>query len=267
MSNYLKVVIILLLGSAQPSLALASLRPASPGMSATQIANRAEESLRGDQTVIQAQMTVRSPRLTQPRMIEFTSWDDRLGKRSFTRMEAPAKDKGTGFLKVHPNLWMYIPRVERTVRIPPSMMLQSWMGSDLTNDDLVRESSQTDDYDHRLLGIEDTVKNHPDREAYVVEYIPHEDTPVVWGKIIAWIDTERDVTLRQEFYDEDDVLIRTMQYQEIQPVGKRWVSHLWILTPEQKEGHETQVRIKRIEFDAEIDDTVFTKRNLKKGLR
>ena len=253
--------------SGLPLSALAALLPAEEGLSADKIAHRSENNLRSDRTVMEARMVVISPRITRPREMEFTSWEDREGKRSFVRMEAPSKDKGTGFLKLHPNLWMYIPRVERTMRIPPSMMLQSWMGSDFTNDDLVRDSSETDDYDHQLLGIETEVDAHPGREAYLLEYIPKEEAPVVWGKILAWIDVERGVVLRQEFYDEDGEKLRTMQFEDIREVDGRWLPHVWKMTPENKKGHQTTIEIKRMDFDAEIEDDIFTKRNLRKGTR
>ena len=250
-----------------PSPGFSALLPAEKAPSAQEIAQRSENNLRSDRTVMKARMVVVSPRITQPREMEFTSWDDREGERSFVRMEAPSKDRGTGFLKLHPNLWIYIPRVERTMRIPPSMMLQSWMGSDFTNDDLVRDSSETDDYDHRLLGIETEVDAHPGRQAYVIEYIPHEDAPVVWGRILAWIDVERGVVLRQEFYDEDGEKLRTMQFEDIRQVDDRWLPHVWRMTPENKEGHQTTIEIKDMDFDAEIQDDIFTKRNLRRGTR
>lgn len=250
-----------------PGAVSAELLPTDDALSASDIAERSENNLRSDRTVMEARMIVESPRITRPRLMEFTSWDDREGERSFVRMNAPTKDKGTGFLKLHPNLWMYIPRVERTMRIPPSMMLQSWMGSDFTNDDLVRDSSETKDYRHRLLGIETEVEGHPGRQAYLLEYIPHEEAPVVWGRILAWIDVERGVVLEQEFYDEDGEKLRTMRFEDIRPVDDRWVPHRWTMTPENKEGHQTVIEIKRMDFDAKIDDDVFTKRNLRRGVR
>lgn len=266
--TYLRVLLAgVILCLALPASAPAALLPAPKGLSADEIADRAENNLRSDRTMMKARMVVASPRITRPRVMEFTSWEDRPSERSFILMNAPSKDKGTGFLKLHPNLWMYIPRVERTMRIPPSMMLQSWMGSDFTNDDLVRDSSETDDYDHRLLGIETDVKTHPGREAYVLEYIPHEEAPVVWGKIVAWIDVERGVVLRQEFYDEDGELLRTMQFEDIRQVDNRWLPHTWTMTPENKEGHKTTIEIKKMVFDAEIEEDIFTKRNLRKGKR
>lgn len=245
----------------------AAMVAADPGVSAKQIADQAENNLRSDRTIMKARMTVVSPRITRPRVMEFTSWDDREAERSFIRIQSPTKDRGTGFLKLHPNLWMYIPRVERSMRIPPSMMMQSWMGSDFSNDDLVRDSSETDDYSHRLVGIETEVEGHVGRRAYVLEYIPHEDAPVVWGKIIAWIDVERGLPLKQEFYDEDGELMRSMHFGDIRQIGERWVPHAWSMKPEDKLGHETRIEIQRFVFDAELDEDIFTKRNLRKGIR
>ena len=127
--------------AASAAAAEVALEPAPDGVDARSLALRAENSMRSDRTFFDGRMTVTSPRLSRPRIVAFKSWEDRAAKRSLIRILAPKKDAGTGFLKLHPNLWMYVPRVERTVRIPPSMMLQSWMGSDFTNDDLSRESS------------------------------------------------------------------------------------------------------------------------------
>jgi outer membrane lipoprotein-sorting protein len=246
-----------------PALA-ADLEPAPEGIDAKQIAKRSEDTLRSARTRMHAEMTVVSPRLAAPRVVAFHSWDDLGGKRSFIRILSPAKDEGSGFLKLHPNLWMYVPRVERTMRIPPSMMLQSWMGSDFTNDDLVNESSDIDDYDHVLLGVDPSPEGHDGLRAYVVEYTPHEDAPVVWGKIVGWIEIEHGTPLRSDFYDEDGTLLRTMRYRDIRALGNRRVPHLWTMTPLDKKGHETRIQIHEFVFDAEIDESVFTKRHLTK---
>jgi outer membrane lipoprotein-sorting protein len=241
------------------------LAPAPPDLDARAIAVRAEDNLRSDRTRTDMRMVVTSPRLPRPRTIEVRSWEDRPGKRSLIRIDAPAKDSGTGFLKLHPNLWMYIPRVERTVRIPPSMMLQSWMGSDFTNDDLVRESSAIDDYDHRVLGIDHRIEGHEGSSAYVIEYLPHEDAAVVWGRIISWIEVEHASPLRQEFYDEDGTQVRTLRFEDFRDVGERRVPHRWSLTPLDKPGHRTVIELDQIEFDSEFDDSIFTTRNLRRS--
>jgi len=244
-------------------LVAAELEPPPEGLEARELARGAEDTLRSSRTYLDAEMTVVSPRLSRPRVVAFRSWDDRPGKRSFIRILSPAKDAGSGFLKLHPNLWMYVPRVERTLRIPPSMMLQPWMGSDFTNDDLVRESSALDDYDHRLLGVDPSPADHPGLRAYVVEYIPHEDAPVVWGKIVAWIETEHGTPLLQDFYDEDGEKLRSMRFADIRAVEGRHVPFSWSMTPLDKQGHETRIQIGEIRFDIDIDDSVFTTRHLK----
>ncbi len=252
-------------GGGAHAAALPALEPASEDLSVEDIVDRAEDTMRGDRTYCQCEMTVSSPRLARPRTVRFESWSDGPEKRSFIRIHEPAKDAGTGFLKLHPNLWMYVPRVERTVRVPPSMMLQSWMGSDFTNDDLVRESSEVDDYDHVLLGIDPGSDRSGGRRSYVIEYRPHENAPVVWGKIVAWVDAERFSPLHQEFYDEDDVKIRELDFSDVRKVDGRWVPHLWTLTPLDKQGHRTVVRVDEMRYDLEIDESVFTTRNLKRG--
>jgi len=244
---------------------VANLTPAPAGIEGREIARRSEDVLRGDTAYLEAKMTIVSPRLPAPRTVAFRVWDDRPNKRSFIRILAPPKDAGTGFLKLHPNLWMYIPRVERTTRIPPSMMLQSWMGSDFTNDDLVRESSQLDDYDHHLLGIDPHPEGAPGLKAYVVDYVPHEDAPVVWGRIINWIETEHYTPLRSDYYDEKGVRLRTMRFGDIREVQGRHFPYHWKMTPLDKQGYETTIAIDVIRFNEHFDDGIFTTRNLKRS--
>jgi outer membrane lipoprotein-sorting protein len=238
--------------------------PEPEELNASVIARRADDALRSDQTYMEATMTVTSPRLTSERVVAFISWDDRLGDRAFIRILSPAKDAGSSFLRLPPNLWTFVPRVERTMRIPPSMMLQPWMGSDFSNDDLVNESSDVDDYDHRLLRTESVTEGDRELRAYVIEYVPHEDTPVVWGKILGWIEVEHGTPLRQDFYDEDGVRVRTMSFSDVREVEGRRFPHLWVMNPLEKEGHETRIRIDAIRFDQIFDDAIFTTRNLKK---
>jgi outer membrane lipoprotein-sorting protein len=249
--------------AAQP-VGITGLSPAPAGIDGREVARRAEDVLRGDTAYLEAKMTIVSPRLLAPRTVAFRVWDDRPNKRSFIRILAPPKDAGTGFLKLHPNLWMYIPRVERTMRIPPSMMLQSWMGSDFTNDDLVRESSQLDDYDHHLLGIDAHPEGAPGLRAYVVDYVPHEDAPVVWGRIVNWIETEHYTPLRSDYYDEKGQRLRTMRFDDIREVQGRHFPYRWAMTPLDKQGYETTIAIDTIRFNEHFDEAIFTTQNLKR---
>ena len=243
----------------------AELEPAPAAVVVADIVKGAENAMRGDRSYCECKMTVESPRLATARVIAFDSWTDIPGKRSFIRIREPAKDAGSGFLKLHPNLWMYVPRVERTIRVPPSMMLQPWMGSDFTNDDLVRESSEVGDYAHILLGVDPGSEKSGGRRAYVVEYRPHEDAPVVWGKIVARIDAELSTPLFQEFYDEDGEKIRELRFEDVREVDGRNVPHKWTLTPLDKPGHRTTIDVETMRYDLEIEDSVFTTRNLKRA--
>lgn len=244
-----------------------ALEPAPEGTDASEVARLSEDNMRSDRTFFKARMIVESPRLSSGRSIAFSSWEDRPTKRSFIRIHEPAKDKGSGFLKLHPNLWMFIPRVERTMRIPPSMMLSSWMGSDFTNDDLVRDSSEVEDYTHELLGIEPSLESAGGRRAYVVEYTPREEAAVVWGRIVAWIDVESHSPLRQEFYDEEGAKLREMVFSDHRKTGDRLVPHHWKLTPLEKPGHSTVIEIEEMRFDIEIKEKIFTKRHLEEKSR
>ena len=255
-------VIAILVMALADGAAAADLEPAPPGLEARTIAEKVEDVFRGNNSYMEASMTVVSPRLPTPRQVKFRAWDDRPRKRSFIRILAPAKDAGMAFLKLHPNLWNFIPRVERTIRIPPSMMLQSWMGSDFTNDDLVRESSQLDDYEHLLLGIDPAPDGAEGGRAYVIVYRPHEDAPVVWGKIVTWVGVERHAPLRQDFYDESGEKLRMIRFAEIREVQGRPYPHRWSLVPLDKEGHETLIEIEEIRFDQDFDEGIFNKRNL-----
>ena len=208
-------------------------------------------------------MIVESSRLSRPREVRFRSLDDRPGGRSFIRILSPAKDEGTSFLKLQPNLWMYVPREERIERIPPPMLREPWMDSDFANDDLVNQSSKIDDYDHELLGVDPKPDGIVDLRAYVVEYVPRKDTPVVWDKIIAWIETEHGTPLRQEFYGAGGELLRVLRFGDIREVQGRHFPHVWTVRPVGKKRHETRIEVERVRFDADFDDSVFTTRHLK----
>ena len=125
---------------------------------------------------------------------------------SLILITGPARDKGIAYLKRKNEMWNWQPTIDRVVKMPPSMMTQSWMGSDFTNDDLVRQSSMVNDYTHKLLGSE-TIEG---RDCYKIELTPKDNTAVVWGKLIMWVDKAEYINLKVEYYDEDGYLVNTM---------------------------------------------------------
>src|SRR5574341_2176164 len=140
-------------------------------------------------------MSVTTPRWQ--RTLSLRAWMER-PKRSFIRIMTPAKEAGIGSLRIGAEMWNYLPNVERTIKIPPSMMMQPWMGSDFTNDDLVKESSVVDDYTHRVLAAE-SVAGAP---VYVIEAIPKPEAAVVWGKIVFRVRKSDFIPIAVEYYDE-----------------------------------------------------------------
>jgi hypothetical protein len=228
-----------------------------------EIARRAEQALRSDRTYLEAKMTVKAPGLPGPRVVAFRSWHDRVRDRSLIRILAPAKDAGTTFLYLPPNLWMHAPRGERTERIATAEMLGSWLGSDFTYDDLVHGASEVGDYDPRLLRIEEGAEGLEGLRAYVLEFLPLAEAPATWARILAWVEVEHATPLRRDFYDAEGVQVRSLRFQDIREVEGRRVPHRWIMSPLVKQGYETRIELESIDFDASFDDDVFTTRQLK----
>lgn len=245
---------LLVLGAA---LGAPSARAAAQEPTAQQIVDRAESAIWGKTLQSQMTMTVATPRWT--RRLELVTWIER-PRRSFVRILAPAKEAGIGSLRIGAEMWNYLPTVERTIKIPPSMMLQPWMGSDFTNDDLVKESSLLNDYTHRVVGT-DTVAGAP---VYVVESVPKPDAAVVWGRIVMRVRRGDFLPAREEFYDERGTLVRVMTFSDIRPLGGRTIPTRWEMRPTAKPGNVTTVVMTRATYDAPIDAEIFTQRNLAK---
>jgi len=239
------------------------LEAAPEGLDAWAVAVRAEEALRSGRMFFEAKMTIRRSRLSRPRVLRFRWFGDRPRRRSFVRLLAPPKSAGTSFLLLHPNLWMYEPRDERTTRIPSAVMSRAWMESDFSIDDLVRYTSEVDDYDHRILGIDPSPKGAAGLRAYVVEYLPRAAVESSWSRIVAWIETEHGTPLRQEFRDAKDGLLRVLRYEDIRDVGGRNFPHVWILEHPTDKLRETRIEVEQVRFDADFEDSVFTTTNLK----
>ena len=223
--------------------------------SAHDVVDRAEKALWGTTVQAQLTMTVTTPRWE--RTLELQSWMER-PRRSFIRIRAPAKEAGIASLRIGPEMWNYLPTVERTIKVPPSMMLQPWMGSDFSNDDLVKESSMVDDYTHRFVGS-DTAGGVA---VYVIEALPKPDAAVVWGRLVLRVRKADFLPLRVEYYDERGTLIRVLTYSEIRPIGGRTIPTQWEMRPIAKPGNLTTIVLKRATFDAAIPADVFTQRNL-----
>ena len=235
-------------------------RAATQEPTAQQVVDRAESALWGKTLQSQLTMTVTTPRWT--RRLELAAWIER-PRRSFVRILAPAKEAGIGSLRIGAEMWNYLPTVERTIKIPPSMMLQPWMGSDFTNDDLVKESSRLDDYTHRIVAT-DTADTTAGVPVYVIESIPKPDAAVVWGRIVMRVRRSDFLATREEFYDERGTVVRVLTFSDIRGLGGRTIPTKWEMRRTGKPGNVTTVVMTRATYDAPIDGEVFTQRNLAK---
>lgn len=229
----------------------------SQDLTATDVIRKAEDKVRGNSNRAEIKMTIVRP--AWQREMTMKSWakgDD----LALILITAPARDQGIVYLKREKELWNWQPSIDRIIKLPPSMMLQSWMGSDFTNDDLVKESSSVNDYTHSF-GKDSVIDG---RECYKLILIPKPDAPVVWGKIYSWISRKDFLQLRVEFYDEDGELVSTMIGSGIKDMGGRLLPSKLEMTPEDKEGHKTIVEYISLKFDEPMDDAFFSEQNMKR---
>ena len=166
----------------------------------------------------------------------------------------PLRDKGTTYLKRNKEIWYYLPSIERNIKMPPSMMNQSWMGTDLSNDDLVKKTSLSKDFDHTLIGME-TIS---EKECYHIKLIPHENADVIWGKIELWIEKENFNVMKQESFDEDMELVNTMLASDIKNMGGEIIPSKMEFFPADKPNQKTLMEYESIEFDVTIPAHYFT---------
>lgn len=229
----------------------------SQELTAKDIIKKADEKNRGKSMKGTMSMTIVRPKWE--RTIVMKNWSK--GDENFMiYITEPAKEKGQVFLKVGKEMWNYVPTISRMIKIPPSMMTQSWMGSDFTNDDLVKQSSIVVDYTHKLLGEEDV----RGQNCYILELIPLPDAPVVWGKIKSWITTDGFNLWKTEYYDEDGFLINIENAYNLKKMSDRIIPTKIEMIPVDEEGKKTVLEFLELEFNIDIDDSFFSKQNMKK---
>ncbi|HMV67048.1 MAG TPA: outer membrane lipoprotein-sorting protein [Myxococcota bacterium] len=173
------------------------------------------------------------------------------------RILYPEKDAGISTLKVGDNLWNYLPKVDRTIKVPAGMMSGAWMGSHVTNDDLVHDSRLSDDFTYTITGRPTNGTGQ-----WVIELVPKPDAPVVWGKIVAKINADK-LPDQMTYYDEGGALVRTMAWSKVETFDGRRMPSTFTITPADKPGEFTTVRQLAIDFDAAVDPSTFTLQALK----
>lgn len=223
---------------------------------ANEIIKKLDENMRGENIYLQMSMKIVS--LSHERSMKIQSYSQG-NKKSFTKILYPPKDRGITFLSLDNQMWQYVPKIERVIKIPPSMMLQNWMGSDITNDDMVKQSSIIDDYDAKII--------KKDGNITTIELIPKENAAVVWGKIITNIDTTNYTSIKDVFYDEENKEVRFFIYENVKKFGKYYIPTYWKVSSLEKPQNYTEIFLDEIVYDSKISDEYFTKSALKRFSR
>ncbi len=227
-------------------------------LTATEIIQKADNNFNGEESGISLMsMTIIRP--SWERTVEFKSWN-KGSENSLTLITAPSGEKGQTFLKRGNEMWNWNPSISRLIKLPPAMMSQGWMGSDYTNDDILKESSIVKDYSHKIIG-EETID---ERVCYKIKLIAHEDAAVIWGHQVRWIDKKDMLFIKAELYDEDAYLIRSEIASDIKMMDGRLIPTRIELIPEEEDGHKTIIQIKEIEFNVAMDDKFFSQQNMKR---
>jgi outer membrane lipoprotein-sorting protein len=226
-------------------------------LSATDIVAKADAQSRQQTSYTEMTMQIVRPKYT--RDISMKSWT-KGDKLALIKITAPAKDAGSGYLKISKELWNWLPGIDRLIKMSASVMGQSWMGSDFTNDDMVRQSSMVNDYKHNLLSSE----NLRNFDCYKIELIPLPNAAVVWGKVIIWIDKKDFFIIKIENYDEDMKLAQTMDNYDFKNFSGKTMPARMEIVPADKTGQKTVVTIQKAEYNKPIEDSFFSQQNLKK---
>ena len=240
-------------------LAILTLTTPCPALDANEIVRHGFDYWRGKASVGTVQM-----------LIHHEDWERRMTIRAWTRGQkdslfyivAPPKDYGNGTLKRGREMWIFNPKVNRVIKVPPSMMSQSWMGSDFSNNDLAKSDSLLLDYDHSIIGSE----THEGKKVYVIKSMPKPNAPVVWGMQRLKI-REDHIWLSEEFFDEDLQPVKIMSAMEIQLLGGKLFPKVWRMRKVDETDRYTQLTYESLEFKSSLPDRLFTLSSLKQSRR
>ncbi len=222
---------------------------------AREVVRAAIDHWRGTSSAGEITMTIHRPDWERSMsMRAWTQGDD----RSLIRVTAPKKDRGNGTLIDKDNMWSYSPKINRVIKVPSSMMGQSWMGSDFSNKDISRVDDIIDQYEHRILD-EEELDGHT---VYQIESIPHEDAAVVWGKEVLKIRDDH-VLVDHSFYDQDGDLVKVLVSLEIGDMGGRVVAIRQRMNKVDEPDEWTEIVVDSMEYDLELRDSLFTLSNLR----
>jgi outer membrane lipoprotein-sorting protein len=231
----------------------------SPPGEAERIVRKIDELYRSRSSEALVEMQVVTP--NWERTLRMRVWSEGMDK-TFIRILEPAKERGFATLRIGNEMWDYLPKVSKVMKIPPSMMMSSWMGSDLTNDDLVKEYTFIESYTFEL-----TTPESPESGLVYVKCVPKPDLPIVWGSVVLAVRKADLIPLWEKYYDEKGNLAREMTFSDVRDFDGRRIPSTLELVPRTEEGHRTVLRYLEARFDVNLDPAIFSLRNLRGGLR
>lgn len=230
---------------------------AQENITAAEIIKMADEKVRGKTNTSVMEMEIIRP--TWKRSVTMKSWGRGM-EYSMTYITAPAKDKGQVFMKRVTEMWNWMPSIGRMIKIPASMMSQGWMGSDYTNDDILKESSIVVDYTHKI-SAEENIDGH---DTYKIEMIPKEEAAVIWAKVYKWITKDEFIQIKSEYYDEDDDLVKSDHSYDFKIMDGRLIPTRIEILPADEEGKKTVIYIKETKFDIDLPESFFSQQQMKR---
>jgi outer membrane lipoprotein-sorting protein len=228
--------------------------PAAFAQDVREVVRKIDELYRANSSYAELDMEIVTPHWQ--RTLRMKTWTESK-RKTFIRILAPPKEEGVATLRMGTEMWNYLPRANKIIKIPPSMMMSSWMGSDFTNDDLVKEFTLLDDYTYEFVQPQDAQP-----QLLYIALMPKEGLPVVWGKIIAAVQKDSYLPIWDRYYDDKGKLMRIIDFSEVKKLGGRLIPTVMEVMPQNKMGQKTVLRYLQAEFDTGIPEETFSLRNL-----
>lgn len=226
-------------------------------LSPKEIIRSGEKQMRGQNSQAHLRMTVKRPDYN--RVLSLRVWTVG-GEKALVEILSPAKERGVLSLRSDRQMWNYLPKTDQTVKVPSSLMLQSWMGSDFTNDDLMKASSLSKDYHHKVIKEEQVTGQQTD----LIECLPKRGAPVVWGKVRYWARKSDHLPVKQEFFDEEGKLVRTLAFKKFKKMDDRIVPTRIQVTKKDAPGETTQVDYESLLYDRKVDVVLFNRHQIRR---
>jgi hypothetical protein len=218
------------------------------------VVDSVDRLFRADSSYAVMEMQIVTP--NWQRTLRMRAWSEGTTK-TFIRILEPQKERGMATLRIGSEMWNYLPNVQKEIRIPPSMMMSAWMGSDFTNDDLVKEFTFKNDYNFSYASVKD-----PKPGTLYIQCVPKPGRPIVWGSVLLEVNASSLIPDAERYFDQKGNLVRVMSFKDVKSFGDRRIPSVLELIPQNKKGNMTVIRYLEASFNIDVPPGTFTRRNL-----